>query len=254
VPRRAFGGVLAAAALLAFGGCGFIWTYDQAFPPEHLDFPRFDPPDSLAFRLPKPPPVEAVIMDADLYYLMHPKGEQEYLRAREQERAAAGHRARTPAALDSLGGGAGPGAGDVLGGEDSLRAAGGGAIGDSLAVPDSLLAVAASARDSLGAADSTAADTAAVGRPLPPIEIDLTPREERTLIRRTNIDLDMAESIMRILDDEGAKDAEVREQMESIRDFIQRSKDALARRHFQGAANLALKARSLAEDLYQGGS
>ena len=56
-----------ATVSLALGlvpGCGYVLTYDDAFPPQPLDFPRWDPPDSIAFLPVSPPPVEAVILDA----------------------------------------------------------------------------------------------------------------------------------------------------------------------------------------------
>jgi hypothetical protein len=185
---------------------------------------RWDPPDSVAFALPVPPPVGAVIQDEELYYLLHPKGEEEYLygsRPRGRGKTAA----KTPppdttlAAVDTTAAGA----------PDSLTA-----LVDTLATPG----------DSAAAAETTFV-------PPPPVQVDLSRREEDILTRRARVDMERAERILDVLEQETRNDPEVRIQLRSVRSYLEQTRAALRRRDFQGAANLALKARILAESLYE---
>jgi hypothetical protein len=209
------------------GGCGYRWTYDAAMEGiapadaasrEELRVDRWDPPDSLAFAVMGPPRVEAVILDAYYYYLIHPEGEDEF-RARElrrQEREAlreAEERESLAAAYDSL----------------SLAAA----------------------RDTLLGGERTAGDPAPEIKPLPPVQVDLTQREEENLLRRMRLDLQITESILNILLTEDPPERKLLK-IHSVQSLTRQAEAALDRSDLRGAANLALKARSLAEDLFEG--
>jgi hypothetical protein len=189
-------------------------TFDDAFPPQPLEMARWDPPDSLAFPEVAPPPVEAVILDAYYYYLIHPEDEPRPERRRSPRKAA---------------------------------------VSDS--PPDTTAAGWATVSGAAAAGDTTASDTVmseAVAEPLPPVQVDLPPRQEDMLIRRARLDMQIAESILNMLEEEGSRGGKTRERLKAVRSFIQQTETAMERRDYQGAANLALKARSLAEAVFEG--
>ena len=65
-PAAALTGV--AALLAALQGCGAVWTYDEAMDLRRATYAfHFDPPDSVAYALPYPPPVYAAIFDESMY-------------------------------------------------------------------------------------------------------------------------------------------------------------------------------------------
>jgi len=240
----------ALAILFLVSGCAkYRWTYDDAFPPEPLDFPRWDPPDTLAFFLPDPPPVESVILDAKYYYLIHPPGEEDFYRnAREREARAAREREAVARQALAADGGAG-GATVVVAGGGLLAAADstameGSAAGDAATrdTPDSL----AAGVDSLAAPPDTAAFV-----PPPPVQVDLSEREKDVYRRRAMVDLERAESLLVLLDRIESPTERDIETTQSVRGFIQRAQNALDREDFLSASNLALKARTLAEDAYE---
>jgi len=222
--------VLITALLLA--GCGYVVTYDDAFPPPPLDFPRWDPPDSIAFQAQVPPQVETVVYEKDWWELLHPPGEAEAMlkAAEEEERrqhaeARARHNmARTTAVVSE-------------------------AVGDTVpGVADSLSAA-------LAAADSAAADSAAQRfqvHPPEPIVVELTQRQIDILTRRTRVDIDHAKSNLQVLQNEVPAASSKQELIQAVRGFIRQAEKALETEDYQGAANLAIKARTLADSLVDG--
>ena len=223
---------LLAVALLV-GGCDrYRFTYDDAFPPAPVHLERFDPPDSLAFVLPEPPPVAAVIQDAEYYYLLHQPGEEEFKRAmreeaareqRERARRERERREREAAAAALV-------AEATATHIDSLEAA-----GVMYGPPDSLAGTAAAVR----------------AEPSPPVRFSLSEREKEVYRRRAMVDLQRAETLLVLLDDIDRPSRLEREQIRSVRGFVQRAQEAFAREDYLGGSNLALKARALAEDLYE---
>ncbi len=67
--RARIAGLLAAgAAATALAGCGSVWTYGEALRLQARDATRYyAPPDSVAFALPDPPPVYAVVFKEEFW-------------------------------------------------------------------------------------------------------------------------------------------------------------------------------------------
>jgi hypothetical protein len=107
--------------------------------------------------------------------------------------------------------------------------------------------------------DSTAvppavADTVAAPILLPPppqVQVDLTPSQEADLIARARRDIGRADSLLTAVSAVRG-DRTTLEQVEAARGLLRQAEAALARKDFQGAANLAQKARVLAETLSAG--
>ncbi len=197
-------GVLLALGLLAVagtaGGCGAVWTYDQAMRARDRIYPfHFAPPDSEAFATPQPPPVYAVVFKEDFYIPAEPP-----------EPGKPGRPRRVVSE----------------------------AQGPLIVLPDS----AAAAADSLA------------GPKLPPqpVQVDLTPAQEQALLGTTRRDMARADSLLSRFQGTAGAAGAPREQVEAARGLLAQAEAALKRKDFQGAANLAQKARLLAETLAAG--
>ena len=206
-----------AAGSLALSGCGgYMLTYDEAFPPHRVSFPRFDPPESLAFAMPAPPRVETVIMDAELYFLLNPPERRIILAPTPREHA------RSEATADTI----------ALASADSLARA------DSVAVADSLRTQAR--------ADSLA--EAAFRQEVQGVRVDLSSRLQAAYISRADRDLSAARRLASLLR-KLKLNREETAQLQAVEGFIKRAEKALGDDDFEGASNLAFKARTLAESL-----
>lgn len=194
---------------LLVSGCGYVVTYDDAFPPEPLNFPVWDPPDSIAFAQPEIPPVETVILDAELYYRLHP-------RVRPIILAPTVSKNPEPPVVD-------------------VEVAQSNAA-DSIAVADSL----AQARS----------ESILVAEDLPAVRVDLSNRLEQAYIARADRDLAAAKRLISLLGRLKLTREETA-QLQAVDGFAVRAEKALLARDFEGASNLAFKARTLAESLVE---
>jgi hypothetical protein len=181
--------VAAAALLTSLGGCGAVWTYNQAMDLRRATYGfQFDPPDSVAYALPTPPPVYAAIFDERTYV---------------------------------------PPAPVVLPPTRTWRPRGGTA--DTLATTPPLITL----------------------EPPPPVQIDLTPAQESELRGRAQRDMAAAENLIARHARTAPPGAGESEQIRVARGLLVQTRAALDRRDYQGAANLAEKARVLAERLIE---
>ena len=104
-------------------------------------------------------------------------------------------------------------------------------------------------------ATATAADTVAAPILLPPppqVQVDLTPSQEADLIASARRDMARAESLLASVAAGRGRDRTTPEQVEAARGLLRQAEAALARKDYQGAANLAQKARVLSETLSAG--
>ena len=189
--RRAASVLAAATVLLAtLGGCGAVWTYNDAMDLRRATYGfQFDPPDSVAYALPTPPPVYAAIFDERTYV---------------------------------------PPAPVVLPPTRAWRSRGGTAA-DTLATTPPLITL----------------------EPPPPVQIDLTPAQESELRGRAQRDMTAADKLIALHARSAAPSAGESEQIRVARGLLVQARAALDRRDYQGAANLAEKARVLAERLIE---
>ncbi|NNF07652.1 MAG: hypothetical protein HKN21_12895 [Candidatus Eisenbacteria bacterium] len=212
-------------------GCGYVFTYDDAIPEidttVHFDVERWDPPDSLAFALPEPPRVEAVIQDAYWYSIIHPRGEEEF-KAAQNSRSRAQSRGQTYTGTPQ---------------EDQdfppISEA-----SDTLWVyvdPDSL--------GNLEHKDPDKLEPEKEAAPRQPIQIDLTPNEERLLIERTETNLKRAQGVVSRLEKKAADNKSLSSQLDQILSFVQGAQTSLGNKNYRGADTLALKAWSLADEV-----
>jgi hypothetical protein len=204
---------LALLGALMLSGCGYMLTYDDAFPHQHLMFPSWDPPDSIAFVMPEPPRVETVVLDARLYQLLNPPKRRIIL-------APTIDPPKRRVVLDI----------DTQALADSL------AFADSVAVADSL---------AFAVAESVAAH-----KELPSIRVDLSNRLEQAYISRTDRDLAAARRFLSLLG-RLKLTPEEQSQVQAVEGFVIRADRALLDRDFEGASNLAFKARTLAESIVE---
>lgn len=85
--------------------------------------------------------------------------------------------------------------------------------------------------------------------PQPPVQIDLSPAQESALRGRTLRDMAAADSLIALHARSAPPSAAEAEQIRAARGLLYQTRAALDRRDYQGAANLAEKARVLAEQL-----
>lgn len=201
--------VWALVALLTLSGCGYVLTFDDAFPPQPLNFPVWDPPDSIAFAMPEKPVVETVILDAELYYQLHPPVRPIILAP-----TVSRTKKKTVPEVARV---------------------------DSSAIQDSLAMVAAA---------QATADSLAL-QELPAVRVDLSTRLEQAYIARADRDLAAAQNLISLLRRLKLTREET-SQLQAIEGFVTRSEKALLDHDFEGASNLAFKARTLAESLVEG--
>ena len=101
--------------------------------------------------------------------------------------------------------------------------------------------------------DSLGADTTLVGPVLdlaiPKVRVDLPPDQESALAAQARRDMAQADSLLNALPESGRAGGTPREQVEAARGLLNQAEAALDRKDVQGAANLARKARILAESL-----
>jgi hypothetical protein len=106
-------------------------------------------------------------------------------------------------------------------------------------------------------ADTTGADTVFVGPildlgPPPLVRVDLTPAQEEALRSRAARDIARANRLLEDFPASGAVPRDNRERVEAARGLLLQAGTALEREDYLGAANLAEKARLLAENLAAG--
>jgi hypothetical protein len=104
-------------------------------------------------------------------------------------------------------------------------------------------------------ATATAVDTVAAPILLPPppqVQVDLTPSQEADLIANARRDIGRADSLLASVAAGRSRDRTTMEQVEAARGLLRQAEAALARKDYQGAANLGQKARLLAETLSAG--
>lgn len=85
--------------------------------------------------------------------------------------------------------------------------------------------------------------------PPPPVQIDLSPAQESALRGRAQRDMAAADSLIALHSRSAPPGAAESEQIRAARGLLYQARAALDRRDYQGAANLAEKARVLAERL-----
>ncbi len=106
-------------------------------------------------------------------------------------------------------------------------------------------------------ADTTGSDTVFVGPvldlgPPPQVRVDLTPAQEEALRSRASRDIARAHALLEDFPPSAAAERDDRERVEAARGLLLQAGTALEREDYQGAANLAEKARLLAENLAAG--
>jgi hypothetical protein len=106
-------------------------------------------------------------------------------------------------------------------------------------------------------ADTSGADTVFVGPvldlgPPPLVRVDLTPAQETALRERAAADISRANRLLEEFPAASAVSGDDRERVEAARGLLLQAGTALEREDYQGAANLAEKARLLAENLAAG--
>ncbi len=174
--------------MATLGGCGAVWTYNEAMDLRRATYGfQFDPPDSDAYALPTPPPVYAAIFDERTYVPPNPV-------VLPPTRA---WRSRSETVADTL-----------------------------VSTPPLITL-----------------------EPPPPVQIDLSPAQESALRGRARRDMAAADSLIALHARAASPGAAESEQIRAARGLLYQARAALDRRDYQGAANLAEKARVLAERL-----
>ena len=226
-------------------GCGYRVTYDDAFPPQPLNFPRWDPPDSIAFAIPDPPPVSSVVHSAEYYYQLNPRQGEPAIDPTSEAAIAAvnagllappGSEKKTPSSTRSASSSSQE---PTAGAPVSVAAAA--AAADSSVIDSAVV-------DSLGTSsavgDSTVGDSVAV----PEIRVELSRRLSRAYEQRALEDLAVAENLAEKMKKTKLTDAQ-QDHLRSVFSFIRQAKEALDRKDYEGASNLALKARTLSTSM-----